>query len=332
MQRGEGRMRKWLLSALVPMAAGAIAFALTPWPSVLIIRAIFDKGAADAARKLEARVPDNVSTTSHRYDQANADALLDIHRPPDPIDRSVVVVWIHGGGFVSGRRGDISNYTKILADEGFIVVNVDYTIAPDATYPGPVRQVLKALSFLEREGPSLGLPSDRFVLAGDSAGAQIAAQTAAVIANRDYAGLVGVKPQMESRHIVGALLYCGVYDIASMGRNGGVLGWFVGSAGWAYSGKRNWRDDIHFQTMSILPHLTKAFPRTFISAGNADPLGPQSLALAAELEKVGVPVETLFFNADYKPLLGHEYQFDLTTEAGRLALQKSADWLRQLSE
>ncbi len=325
-------MRKWLLGTLVLVAASAAAFALTPWPSVLVIRAVFDKGAADAARKIESRVPDNVASTVHRYERADADALLDIHRPSAAVDGGPVVVWIHGGGFVSGRRGDISNYAKILAGEGFVVVNVDYTIAPEATYPGPVREVLKALSFLRREGSNLDLPSTRFVLAGDSAGAQIAAQTAAVIGNRDYAGLVGVEPDIEPGHIAGALLHCGVYDIGGMGRDGGILGWFVGSAGWAYSGKRDWRDDAYFRTMSISPHLTQAFPPTFISAGNADPLGPQSLALAAALDKAGVPVETLFFGADYKPPLGHEYQFDLNTEAGRLALRKSADWLRRLPD
>jgi acetyl esterase/lipase len=242
-----------------------------------------------------------------------------------------VVVWIHGGGFVSGQRKDITNYAKILAGEGFVVVNMDYTIAPEATYPGPVRQVLAALAFLAREQSNLGLPSGRFVLAGDSAGAQLAAQTAAVITNPNYAKLVGVEPQLQPAQIAGTLLHCGVYDIAGMGRDGGVLGWFVGSAGWAYSGKRDWREDEYFKTMSLSPHLTAAFPATFISAGNADPLGLQSVALAERLKQAGVATETLFFPSGYQPPLGHEYQFDLEAEAGRLALRKSVAWLRNLT-
>lgn len=325
-------MRRWLLAVAILAVLAVAAFAISPWPSILIIRAVFDSGAAEASRKLKARVSDSVTTTSHRYDPADARAILDIHRPASLERGGPVVVWIHGGGFVSGQRSDITNYAKILAGEGFIVVNVDYTIAPEATYPGPVRQVLAALAYLDREGTGLGLPSKRFVLAGDSAGAQIAAQTAAVITNADYAKLVGVKPDIGSAKVVGALLYCGVYDIAGMGRGGGVFGWFVGSAGWAYSGKRDWRDDAQFQTMSIAPHLTKAFPPAFVSAGNADPLGPQSFAMAENLKKVGVAVETLFFPTDYQPALGHEYQFDLETEAGRLALQRSAAWLRRLEQ
>jgi acetyl esterase/lipase len=323
-------MRKWVLGAAILAAATASAFAVSPWPSVLVIRAVFDRGAAEASRKLEPQVPESVSTATHRYDPADPQGWLDIHRPASLPDGGPVVVWIHGGGFVSGQRSDITNYARILAAEGFAVVNMDYTIAPEATYPGPVRQVLAALAFLGREQERLGLPSRRFVLAGDSAGAQLAAQTAAVISNPDYARRVGVTPQTKPDEIVGALLHCGVYDIAGMGRGGGVLGWFVGSAGWAYSGKRNWRADAALKTMSLSSHLNADFPAAFISAGNADPLAPQSVALAQRLRQAGVATETLFFPPDYQPPLGHEYQFDLSTEAGRLALHTSAAWLRQL--
>lgn len=323
-------MRKWLLVAVAIVAAIGAVFAVSPWPSVMIIRAIFDNGASDASRKLEARVPKTVTTSTHVYDASDPAALLDIHRPATPEAGGPVVVWIHGGGFVSGRRGDITNYAKILAAEGFVVVNVDYTIAPEAAYPGPLKEVLAALAFLDRKKGTLGLPSGRFVLAGDSAGAQLAAQTAAVIVNPQYARRVGVEPKVAPGQIVGALLHCGVYDIAGMGRDGGVLGWFVGAAGWAYSGKRDWRGDAYFRTMSLAPNVTSAFPATFISAGNADPLAPQSVALAKRLQEVGVATETLFFPSDYKPPLGHEYQFDLGTEAAQQALTKSAAWLRKL--
>jgi acetyl esterase len=40
-------------------------------------------------------------------------------------------------------------------------------------------------------------------------------------------------------------------------------------------------------------------------------------------------VETLFFPADYKPELPHEYQFNLDTDAGRLALERTLKFLRR---
>jgi acetyl esterase len=323
-------MRKGLIGSLLIVGLVLLAFAVSPGPSVLIIRAIFDRGAEEASRKLESHVPASVVTDTLRYDEADPNAMLDIHRPPAPTARGPTIVWIHGGGFVSGQRSDITNYAKVLAGEGFTVVNVDYTIAPKAHYPQPIRQVNKALAFLSRNGRRLGIDSNRLVLAGDSAGAQIAAQSAAVITNPAYGRLIGVRPEVRPSQLAGTLLYCGVYDISGMGKNGGILGWFVESTGWAYSGKRHWREDAQFQTISVLPHLTRTFPPAFVSAGNADPLGSQSVDLADALGSAGIPVETMFFPAHYKPPLGHEYQFDLDDAGGKLALQRSVAWLRQL--
>jgi acetyl esterase len=82
--------------------------------------------------------------------------------------------------------------------------------------------------------------------------------------------------------------------------------------------------------MSVMPHLTGDFPSSFISAGNADPLAPQSIALATALEGKGTQVRTLFFPADHVPPLGHEYQFDLSGAAGQSALMHAVEWLNEL--
>jgi acetyl esterase/lipase len=298
---------------------------------VLVIRSVFDRGAARASAALAPKVPAGIKVDAGlAYDPADPDALLDIYRGPGATAAGPTVVWFHGGGFVSGRRSDVANYLKILAGRGFTVVNVDYTIAPEATYPTPIRQANKALAYLTAHGPRLGINADRIILAGDSAGSQIAAQTAAMLANPAYARTLGIAPGARAQQIAGALLYCGAYDVTTMGKGGGVLGWFVRSTTWAYSGRRDWRDAEGFATMSIVPYLTPAFPPTFISAGNADPLGPQSVALAQALARRDVDVTTLFFAANHQPPLAHEYQFDLDTDAGRLALDRSIWWMRSL--
>jgi hypothetical protein len=48
------------------------------------------------------------------------------------------------------------------------------------------------------------------------------------------------------------------------------------------------------------------------------------------LQERGRTVETLFFPPDHAPPLAHEYQFDLDTEAGQLALAKATTWLKGL--
>lgn len=310
-----------------------VATFVTPWPGVLLIRTVFDKGAADASARLEKHLPPGVLVQQGlRYDVSDPDALLDIYSPAVVDPQAPTVIWVHGGGFVSGRRSDLTNYLKVLAGRGFVTVNVDYTTAPTATYPTPVAQLARALAFVDRESTRLGVNRNAFVLAGDSAGAQIAAQAANIITAPRYAKAVDIAAPIESRQLVGTLLYCGVYDVGRLGEGKGpLLNWFVRTATWAYSGERDWREVPGFERMSVVHHVTAAFPSTFISAGNADPLEPQSRELDMALRKVGVSVRNLFYPSTYEARLGHEYQFDLDQADGSMALDHSIAWLKQLT-
>jgi len=95
----------------------------------------------------------------------------------------------------------------------------------------------------------------------------------------------------------------------------------------AYSGTKRFRDDERFKLTSIPHYVTGAFPQTFISSGNGDPLAPQAVALAGRLQEVGVHVETLFFPANREPKLKHEYQFNLDEAAGQEALRRMCAFL-----
>jgi len=64
-------------------------------------------------------------------------------------------------------------------------------------------------------------------------------------------------------------------------------------------------------------------------AHDADPLRPHSELLAGKLRTQGAEPETLFFPVGYQPPLGHEYQFDLDTDAGQLFLERLLTFLRQ---
>lgn len=323
-----GRWIKRLAAALAVLVVLVFAAAwLSPWPGVLVIRQIFDAGARAASAKLEKHLPANVrSLNDIAYAPGDPDARLDIHLPSSGKGPFPVILWIHGGAWVSGDKSDLTNYLKILAARGYGVVNIGYSIAPGATYPTPVRQANAALGFVVREGARYGLDPTRIVLAGDSAGAQLAAQLAGIVTSADYADAVGITPSPLPAPLRGVLLYCGPYDVGKVNFDG-PFGTFLYTVVWAYSGSRDFRSDPAFALMSVAQHVTPAFPPAFISVGNADPLRPQSVQLAEALRAKGGKVETLFFPDAYTPPLAHEYQFDLDTAAGQLALRRSAAWL-----
>jgi acetyl esterase len=310
---------------------GYAAFKLSSWPGVLVIRYLFDGEAEKANVALARHVPAGVTEKLNlRYDPNDADALLDVFYPPGHGSGAAVptVVWIHGGAWVSGSKDLISNYLRVLAGQGFVVVGVDYTIAPSATYPTPVRQANAALGYITREATTLGIDATRLFLAGDSAGSQLSAQLANVIAVPAYAEVVGITPAIERKMLRGVILHCGAYDATTVNFEGG-FGGFLKTVLWAYFGSKDFLNDPRLAQFSVINHITADFPPVFISAGNADPLGPQSTAFAAKAESSGIIVDKLFFPADYAPPLGHEYQFTLETDAGKEALARAVAFIQK---
>jgi acetyl esterase/lipase len=319
--------------ALVGVAAVAIigvtayaAFQLSPWPSVLLIRHSFDKGGAEAGSSISPLVPKDVSIQrAQRYAPGDPDALLDVFAPADMRAPLPAVVWVHGGGFVAGTRSDLSGYLQILAARGFVTVAIDYSLAPSARFPTPVRQTNAALAYVIANAKRFNIDSQRIFLAGDSAGAQIAAQTALLISDANYARRMGMDPGMERASLRGLVLFCGPYDPTTMNFDGPFAN-FMRTVIWSYVGTPD-PHDARVAEMSVTPHVTAAYPPVFISVGNADPLAPQSVALAEALRAQGVEVDALFFPSDYRPPLEHEYQLLLSTDAGRLALERSVAFL-----
>lgn len=335
LQRKKGTWARIAVAILVivpvVMLAGLVAFQVSPWPSVLLIRRSFQNEAAIASQALEKHIPPGITAQlNERYDPADPDALLDVFYPSAIADKPLTtIVWVHGGGWVSGSKDEIANYGKVLAGKGYTVVGVDYSLAPGKTFPTPIRQVNAALGYLVKNAERLRVDPSRFVLAGDSGGAHIAAVTANAIAVPSYAQTLGIVPSVERAQIAGLLLYCGAYTIDGINLDG-PFGRFLRTVLWSFSGSRDFKTDANFAAAWVLNHVTEAFPPAFISAGNGDPLLPQSVALADTLASRGVRVERLFFPNDYRPPLPHEYQFNIDNEAGRTALERSLGFLASL--
>lgn len=321
----------WTLAgATVLVVAGYLAIQISPWPAALFFRAAMDRGGVAIARALEKHVPAGVTAQlNERYDTGDADAFLDVFHPAEAENtdhKLPTVVWVHGGGFISGDKDQVANYLKILAAKGFTTVGVNYSLAPGTTYPAPIKQVMVALAYLEAHATQFHIDPSKFFLAGDSAGAQIAAQLANLISTPTHAQEVGVAPSIDRRQLRGVLLHCGVYDPGQF-KFEGLSGFFLKTVIWSYFGAKDPSANPRRTQFSVIRSVSAALPPMFISVGNGDSLAPQSRALAETVARHGVPVDVLFFPDDHSPPLPHEYQFNLDTEAGQTALARSVGFL-----
>lgn len=118
-------------------------------------------------------------------------------------------MWIHGGAWIAGSKEGISNFLRVIAGEGYTTIAVEYGTGYGTAYPVPVEQVNDALGWLVAHAAELGIDPDRIVLAGDSAGAQIAAQVANLTTDRGYAEQLGIVARLRPEDIKGVMLLSG---------------------------------------------------------------------------------------------------------------------------
>ena len=136
----------------------------------------------------------------------------DVHRSDDTIARPVVMS-IHGGALIEGCREGVDGRLKdMLLDAGYIVVSIDYRLAPETLLPGIVEDVEDAYEWILREGPSLfGVDAERIAVTGRSAGGYLSLTTgyrcqprpAALVSFFGYGDIIGSwlsTPSPHARH------------------------------------------------------------------------------------------------------------------------------------
>ena len=323
-----GGLAERILRAAFPVAV-RVSLWPSPRPAALLVRRVFAAGGAETAETLDRHAPgDVVALLDERYGDG-PDMLLDVYRPAWATTPLPLLLWVHGGGFVGGAKEELAGYLKLLAHDGYVVVGPRYSLAPEHHYPTPPRQMMHALGYLISNRDRLLIDPDRICLAGDSAGAHIAAQLATLVTTPGYSAAVGINPTINSAQLRGVILACGPYDLGLARQSIERGSRFVQIVLWAYTGKRHFLEDPAAAAWSLTDNLTPSFPPTLVTVGNADPLRPHSELLAEKLREQGVALETVFYPGDHQPRLGHEYQFDLDTEPGRVFLDRARAFLRQ---
>lgn len=205
--------------------------------------------------------------------------------PFDASDPLPLIVFFHGGGFVQGNLDSHDVPCRLLAKHaGAQVLSVDYRLAPEHPFPAAVEDSCAAFAWAVEHADELGAEPARIAVAGDSAGGNLAAVTAAQ-AGRPV-GQGGLAPALQ------ILLYP-VTDYTSRARSHELfdqgflliredMDWFTRH----YAGAA----DVTDSRLSILhaPELEVSAPALVVTAG-FDPLRDEGEAYAARLRELGVP-------------------------------------------
>ena len=120
---------------------------------------------------------------------------LDLYHPATP--PAGLIVWVHGGAWRGGSREGVE--IKGLVGLGWALASVDYRLSTQARFPAQIHDIKAAIRFLRAHAEELGLPPDRFVIAGSSAGGHLAALAGVTDGVAELEGEVGLDRSRSSR-------------------------------------------------------------------------------------------------------------------------------------
>lgn len=113
---------------------------------------------------------------------------LDLYVPQGKA-RPALIVWVHGGAWRSGSRSNMP--LGKLVEDGYAVASVDYRLSTEAKFPAQVHDLKAAIRFLRAHANELAIRVQNVVIAGDSAGAHLAALVGMSNGHAELEGEVG---------------------------------------------------------------------------------------------------------------------------------------------
>jgi acetyl esterase/lipase len=216
-----------------------------------------------------------------------AQVRVNLFQPEGAAQVRPAIVHIHGGGYVLGTA-DMTNAanaaTALKLD--CVIVSVDYRLAPETPFPGPLEDCYAALSWLHACAPELGVDPLRIAIAGESAGAGIAAGLALLSRDRGDAPIC-----------FQSLVYPMLDDRTTADHTSPYAGEFVWNAtsnhfGWAaYLRSAPGGADISCYAAPARARNLSGLPPAFINCGALDLFADEDIAYARRLIHAGVATE-----------------------------------------
>jgi acetyl esterase/lipase len=245
-----------------------------------------------------------------------------VHRAKDAQGLQPAIVTIHGGGYVIGS----SDMDSPLLDRwcpalGVVGVSVEYRLAPETPYPGPLDDCYAALRWTYDNAADLGIDKDRIGLYGLSAGGGLAAALALLARDRGEVPLAFVLldcPMLDDRQ-----------ETPSIGADG-LYVWGAGSNefGWrSYLGDLYGSDKVPSYAAAAREGDLTGLPPTCVIVGAIDGFRDEDIAYAQRLNQSGVACELHVIAG-----LPHAYLLVPGAAAVQLVTHCMDDWLtRQLA-
>lgn len=211
-----------------------------------------------------------------------------------PTERSgpAAVYSVHGGGFIAGDlETEHAGNVGLARALGVVVVAVDYRLAPETPFPGPLEDVYAGLVWTAEHADELGIDPRSIAIHGVSAGGGLCAALALLARDRQGPHIafqfLGV-PELDDRLATASMTV--FTDTPLWSRPKAVASWdcYLGAG-------RAGSDEVSIYAAPARATDLSGLPPAYISVMQFDPLRDEGIAYAQALLAAGVTVELHLF-------------------------------------
>lgn len=230
------------------------------------------------------------------------DLKCNVYMPPQPGPNRPAVLLVHGGGWMSGDRGQLHGYGILLGRIGYVCVATEYRLGGESKWPAQIHDVKAALRWMRTHSDRLGIDPNKISVSGNSAGAHLSLMLAATPNVPEFEG-DGGSPGVPTDVAACVAFYAPTQLYNPNDPRFADFFAFLFGKGYAADVARK---------ASPIDHVSTAFPPTLLITGNKDELVPDeaSFRMYRALIDAGARAELHVYSEA-------PHAFDATPEFGR---------------
>ena len=235
---------------------------------------------------MQADLSDAIERKNHVIGD-DPEVFVRVHQPKtEPTRRRPCVYSMHGGGYVLGSAVmDDLRFDQWCNRFDCVGVSIEYRLAPDTPYPGPLDDCYAGLRWTFAHADQLGIDPTRIGIAGVSAGGGLAAGLALLARDRgefDIAFQLLECPMIDDRQVTSSSRLDG---LPVWSRESNTFGWR------SYLGELHGRDEIPPYAAAARAADLAGLPPALVIVGGADGFRDENIDYALRLNQAGVPCE-----------------------------------------
>ncbi len=269
--------------------------------------------------------------TTYTFAQIDGkDLQMDVYSPTnETANNGASVIVVHGGSWNGGTRGDFPQWNQWLAEQGFVVFDVDYRLAPQPNYLTAPGDVKCAVHWVKKHAAEFKISPERIALFGRSAGAHLALLAAYSVDDARLQPATCADKEMSENVRAVVSFYAPIdllwgYDNPAnrLVINGpATLARFLGGSPHESAELRE-----RFILASPTTHVKEITPPTLLIHGGQDQLvrSENMTRLAEKLKAAGVPHKTLFI-----PYAQHGFDYNFNGFGSQILQAVIFNFLRE---